>query len=156
MNVSHEPEGYDCPLCKVVAGIDEGAKTKQSDIVYRDDFVTAFISAYSTGKNPGHTTIVPNQHFENLYNLPEELGAAVFRASQKLARAIKEVFGCGGVVIRQNNEPTGDQHTFHYHLHIYPRYETDGFNNQHPDDKVLVNEETRAGQARLLKESLSG
>lgn len=155
MTLTHEPEGYDCPLCRVVKGIDEGAKTKQGDIVYKDEYVTAFISAFSTGKNPGHVTIVPNQHFENIYNLPTDLGAAIFSASQKVSEALKEAFSCGGIVIRQNNEPTGDQHTFHYHLHVYPRYDNDGFNTSHPDDKVLIDEEVRKVQAEKLKSYLN-
>jgi histidine triad (HIT) family protein len=32
------------------------------------------------------------------------------------------------VTLRQNNEPAGDQHAFHYHMHIFPRYVGDNFN----------------------------
>lgn len=151
MITSHEPENYNCPICSLVKGNDKDSKTKLSDIVYQDGLVTAFISAFTTGKNPGHVVIIPNQHFENLYNLPEEYGAAIFIATQKLAKAIKQNFECDGLTIRQNNEPAGDQHTFHYHQHIYPRYRNDGFNIQHPDDKILLEENTRNEQANSLR-----
>ena len=42
----HIPEEYICPFCLIVEGIEnEHLYTKQSDIVYKDEFVTAFISS---------------------------------------------------------------------------------------------------------------
>lgn len=32
-------------------------------------------------------------------------------------------------MIRQHNEPAGDQNILHYHLHIIPRYQNDDFYN---------------------------
>ncbi|MCR4277715.1 MAG: diadenosine tetraphosphate hydrolase, partial [Candidatus Berkelbacteria bacterium] len=34
---------------------------------------------------------------------------------------------CDGVMIQQNNEPASSQHAFHYHMHIFPRYDGDNF-----------------------------
>jgi histidine triad (HIT) family protein len=43
---NHIPEGYICPFCLIVEGIEnEHLYTKQSDIVYKDEFVTAFIAS---------------------------------------------------------------------------------------------------------------
>src|SRR4051794_23339639 len=43
---SHQPDGYRCPFCRVAGGEDlRDDYTKQSDVVYRDDTVTAFISS---------------------------------------------------------------------------------------------------------------
>src|SRR5215210_6910296 len=43
---SHQPDGYVCPFCRVVAGEDvEGHWTKQADVVWHDDLATAFIAA---------------------------------------------------------------------------------------------------------------
>lgn len=154
MITTHEPENYNCPICKLVEGSDKDSKTKLSDIVYQDSLVTAFVSAFTTGKNPGHIVIVPNSHFENLYTLPEKYGTGIFIATQEIAKAIKKTFDCEGITIRQNNEPVGDQHTFHYHQHIYPRYTNDDFNVQHPDNKILLEEEARSEQVKKLKATL--
>lgn len=32
---------------------------------------------------------------------------------------------CDGVTFLQNNEPASNQHAFHYHLHVLPRYTND-------------------------------
>jgi len=84
--------------------------------------------------------VVPNEHYENIYDLPDELGAHVFEVAKKIALLMKEVYGCDGITTLQNNEPVGGQHAFHYHLHIFPRYESDDLHkNMHdkqPADPV--------------------
>jgi diadenosine tetraphosphate (Ap4A) HIT family hydrolase len=54
-----------------------------------------------------------------------------------------------------NNELAGDQHAFHYHLHVFPRYNDDGFNEILPKDKRLASPEERAEYAKKLKDSFS-
>ncbi len=120
---NHEPQDYKCPLCCVVNGIEgDFPYTKQADIVYKDEMLTAFVASHWWPNNKGHILIVPNQHTENLYDIPEKVLAAVHVFSQKVAKALKEAYGCDGVSIRQHNEPAGDQDVWHYHLHVFPRY----------------------------------
>jgi len=38
---------------------------------------------------------------------------------------MKSAYGCDGVNLLQNNEPAAGQHAFHYHLHLFPRYDGD-------------------------------
>lgn len=40
---SHEPEYYDCPFCRIIAGHEDGYATKQ-DVIYENDYVTAKIA----------------------------------------------------------------------------------------------------------------
>lgn len=123
---SHKPEGYECPFCRVVSGV-EGPNqgTKQRDIVYKNEFVTAFIASKWWPNNKGHALVVPNKHFENIYELPVEYAAEIHRAAQLTALAMKATYGCDGISTRQHNEPAGNQDVWHYHLHVYPRYEQD-------------------------------
>jgi histidine triad (HIT) family protein len=124
---NHAPESYRCPICPAVQGLEnEDTLIKQSDIVYQDDLVTAFIGSFFIGKNDGHPIVVPNQHYENIYDLPDEVGGHIFEVAKKLALAVRQTYGCEGITILQNNEPAGGQHAFHYHTHIFPRYTDDG------------------------------
>ena len=124
-------EGYKCSICLGVQGTEnEDTLLKQADLVYKDDLVSAFINSFWVGKNEGHVIVVPNEHYETLYELPEKIGRRVFDISKKIALAMKQAYKCDGVTTRQNNEPAGDQHTFHYHFHVFPRYKDDGFNQK--------------------------
>ncbi len=123
---SHAPPGYLCPFCAVVAGAEpDSCYTKQADVVLRDRNVTGFISSHWWPRNPGHVILVPNGHYENIYELPDEFGAALFGASRRIALAMKAAYGCDGVSTRQHNEPAGNQDVWHFHLHVFPRYVDD-------------------------------
>ena len=123
---NHRSDDYDCPFCRIVAaGEVEGNNSKQSDVFYRNDFATAFISAHWFPNNAGHALVVPNQHIENLYDLPFETAAYILQAAREIAIAFKKVYSCDGTSTRQHNEPSGYQDVFHYHMHVFPRYKND-------------------------------
>jgi len=67
---------------------------------------------------------------------------------------MKAVYGCDGITTRQNNEPAGDQHAFHFHFHIFPRYSNDGYNTVQPSEKRLADPEERALYAEKLRSYL--
>lgn len=69
--------------------------------------------------NPGHILILPNPHFENIYDLPESYAAAIHHAARMITLALKESYGCDGVSTRQHNEPGDNQDVWHYHLHVF-------------------------------------
>ena len=142
--------------CQLKEGIEnEDTLLQQSDLVYKDDLVSAFINSFWVGKSEGHVIVVPNQHFENMYALPSEYGTRIFEISKKIAIVMKEAYKCDGITIRQNNEPAGDQHAFHYHLHVFPRYEHDEFNKKVTDKKKLAEPEKRITYAKKLVNALS-
>lgn len=154
MPTSNAPDNYVCPICLGVEGADtEQTLMRSTDTVYKDDLVTAFINSFFVGRNAGHVIVVPNKHYENIYDLPSEYGYRVFDTAQKIALAMKEAYGCDGITTRQNSEPAGDQHAFHFHFHIFPRYENDGFNTV-GSDKRLAGPSERAEYAQKLRLAL--
>ncbi len=151
---NHRPSDYICPFCRVVAGIeDDLAYTRQADVVHRDDVITAFISSHWRPNNRGHVLIVPNVHVENLYDMPDDLLLAVHSYSKTVARALKEVYHCDGVSVRQHNEPAGDQDVWHYHLHVFPRYVDDHLYLSH-NQLYLSDPSERAAFAGRLRQDL--
>jgi len=125
---NNAPEGYKCPICLGVQGIEnDGTMLRQSDLIYKNDKVNVFINSFFIDGNEGHLIVVPNKHFENLYELETEYGHSIIDVSQNMAIAIKNAYKCDGITIRQNNEPASGQHAFHYHMHIFPRYDDDQF-----------------------------
>jgi histidine triad (HIT) family protein len=79
--------------------------------------------------NQGHVLIIPNKHFENIYDLPVDISSKIHALSRDVALAMKSEYQCDGILLRQHNEPAGDQNIWHYHLHVIPRYQNDDFYN---------------------------
>jgi len=128
---NYAPKEYKCPICMAVAKQEnDDTWIKQDDIFYQDDLVTGFINSKAIKGNEGHPLIVPNKHFENVYDLPEEVGHQIFDIGKKTAIALKKIRTCDGVNFVQNNGPAADQHAFHYHLHIIPRFDGDNFHEE--------------------------
>jgi len=105
--------------------------SQEEKIVFKDEWITAHISSKWWRSNPGHVVVFPNQHIENIYDMPEEIGYQIFDFSKQAAIALKKIYRCDGTSIRQHNEPAGDQHVWHYHLHIFARYEGDNLYLNH-------------------------
>jgi len=151
---NHAPADYECPICIAVSGI-ENADTliSQSDIVHKDELVFAFISSFFIGNNPGHLIISPNTHFENIYDISNEILSHISKLSKRISIALKGAYDCDGVTILQNNEPEGGQHAFHYHLHVFPRYKDD---NLHANmlEKRKTSAQERLVYVNKLKEKI--
>lgn len=141
---NHAPENYACPICLAINGVENDETwITQGDIFYRDDLVMGFISSKAIKGNEGHPLIVPLKHFENLYDLPHDYAHRIIEIAKKVALALKETQTCDGVTLLQNNEPAGDQHAFHYHLHVVPRFVNDSFHEElwkaeksEPEDRI--------------------
>ena len=123
-------------------------------MVFRDDTVSVWINSFWIKGNEGHLIIVPNEHFETLYDLPKAVGHRIFEVSQQMSLLLKKAYDCDGITIRQNNEPAGDQHAFHYHLHVFPRYEEDNFNEELTKKSFLSDTKDRIGFVGKLKKYL--
>ncbi len=152
---THINDNYQCPICPAVAGLEiSQTLIKQSDIVYSNQWVTAFISSFFIGNNLGHVIIVPNQHYENIYDLPDELSYKIQDAAKEIALALKATYKCDGISTAQHNEPAGDQHAFHYHFHVFPRYKDDNLYGNMLNKRSTTPEERKV-YADKLKEYLS-
>lgn len=153
---NHASEEYKCPICLGIRGVENpDTLIKKTDLVYKDGIVSAFINSFWVGKNKGHVIVVPNKHFENLYEIPDEVGNRVFEVSKKISILMRKAYEADGITIRQNNEPAGDQHAFHYHLHIFPRYTDDDFNKNAAMKSVLYDADARAVYAEKLKQEIN-
>lgn len=152
---SNAPKDYICPICLGNKGIEnEATLLKQADLVFRDDLVSVWVNSFWIKGNEGHVIIVPNEHFENIYDLSDEVGNRIFHVSKLMSKAIKVAYSCDGITLRQNNEPAGDQHAFHYHLHVFPRYKDDNFNQELTKKSYLSDAEKRTGYVSKLKKYL--
>jgi histidine triad (HIT) family protein len=137
----HAPEGYECPFCRVVAGLENPGWNHPSDVFWQTDTITALINPRWWVNTPGHALILPNRHIENIYDLTPDIAVHVHEAARQVAIAFKRVYGCEGTSTRQHNEPAGYQEVFHYHLHVFPRYHGDQLYERHAEFRTTTPEE---------------
>jgi len=78
--------------------------------------------------NPGHVLVVPKVHATYLADLEPEIGGEVFTVGMMVAAALR---GSGvryeGVNLFLADGAAAGQEVFHVHLHVFPRFESDGF-----------------------------
>ncbi len=110
----------ECIFCKFATG-----EMEPDGKVYEDETTLAFLA--KSPNNHGHTLVIPKTHFENVYDLTDEAGAALMKTIRKTATALKKSLNADGVNILQNNEKAAGQAVFHVHFHIIPRFYKDGF-----------------------------
>lgn len=152
---NHAPHDYKCPICLGIKGVEsEDTLLKQADLIYKDDKVSVFINSFWIDTARGHVIVVPNGHYENIFDMPSEVGYRVFDVAKKISLAMKQAYGCDGITLRQNNEPASDQHAFHYHLHIFPRYEGDSYNINMTKKSILSDPNERTSYANKLRTAL--
>jgi histidine triad (HIT) family protein len=107
-----------CPFCKIASGKAEGS------IIYEDDTILAFMDLIPA--RVGHALVIPREHYENIYEIPEEVLAKVAIAVKRVSVALKKTFGMEGVKIIQLNGRTAGQVVFHIHFHVIPIVSSSG------------------------------
>ena len=115
-----------CTFCKIVR------KEAPASLVYEDAKVIAFLSIQPI--NIGHTLVVPKKHYENIYEIPEEEVAYLYKVVKKVAYAVKNAVSAEGIRIVQNNGEAAGQVIFHLHVHIIPMNKQKSFLH-HPETR---------------------
>ncbi len=74
----------------------------------------------------GHSLIVPNKHYENIFDIPEEELTHIIKFAQKISLHLKERLGTTGINILHASGKSAQQSVSHFHIHIFPRFDNDG------------------------------
>ena len=104
----------DCPFCSIASG------KATASIVYEDAAIIAFMDLNPA--NVGHTLVVPKEHWENIYEVPEKVLAEVAAIVKRVSGAVKKTVGAGGISVLQLNGRAADQSVMHFHVHVIPRF----------------------------------
>lgn len=138
----HASPNYICPICLGIQGIEnENTLIRDSDILFIDEFIMVFVASYFIKGSEGHLIVVPIDHFENFYDLPDQIGSKIFSVAKKFAKKMKAAYDCDGINILQNNEPAAGQHAFHYHMHLFPRFKGDNIWDEMAHKRVTTQKE---------------
>jgi len=129
----------DCLFCSIIS------KREAAHILYEDDYVCCFLDKYPICK--GHTLVVPKNHYVEFSDVDEESLSKVIQSAQRLAQALESLLNTDGITIMQNNGLF--KSVDHYHMHVIPRFEGDGFSWIEP--KNIVTEEEFIALSRNVK-----
>ncbi|MFH1509293.1 MAG: HIT family protein [bacterium] len=102
-----------CVFCKIIKGEVPAHK------VYEDENVLAFLDIAPIA--PGHTLVVPKNHFETFVETDDFELANLITVSKKVGQAMKQGLSVGGFNVCLNNDRVAGQIVFHTHLHVIPR-----------------------------------
>lgn len=148
--MKHAPPGYECPFCDIADMLPSHAP--ESAIVFVDTNVFALVPTHHYAGIKGNCLVVPRSHYENVLDIPDDLGTDFFRATRRLAHAMQNALGCEGISTRQHNGPAGNQDVWHFHLHVFPRYSNDGL---YGGEKVRYSTEERIKLAKSLRSAFA-
>jgi len=106
-----------CIFCKIIKGEIPSAK------VFENEKVFAFLDINPLTK--GHCLLIPKQHFENIFDIDENILFEINKTAKQLAVKIKNNLGATGVNLVNASGKDAEQSVFHFHLHLVPRYDND-------------------------------
>jgi histidine triad (HIT) family protein len=109
-----------CLFCSMVSG------KEPYSLVHETKSVLALMDIHPV--NPGHVLVVPKVHATYLADLEPEIGGEIFRVGMMVAAGLRgSGVRCEGVNLFLADGAAAGQEVFHVHLHVFPRFESDGF-----------------------------
>jgi histidine triad (HIT) family protein len=106
----------DCRFCGIASG------DVEAHVVFEDEVSLAFLD--NRPLFPGHSLLIPREHHETIWDLPDDLVGPLFANAQLVSSGIRTAMNAQGAFIAVNNVVS--QSVPHVHVHIVPRNRKDG------------------------------
>lgn len=137
-----------CLFCRIASG------SVAAPIVFTGDDSLAFLDHRPVF--PGHTLLIPRQHYETLADLPAGMIEPLFSKAQLIARAVERAMAAEGTFVAINNRIS--QSVPHLHVHIVPRRKKDGLRGffwprqsyKTPEEEADIQKSVSDAVSRLL------
>ena len=136
-----------CLFCGIAAG------SVRASIVAEDASTIAFIDLRQF--HPGHTLVIPRSHFSDVRELDSSTGAALMATVVRMTRAVSAVFPHEGLSLWHSIGEAAFQEVPHLHIHIHPRFRSDGVLRVYPRAPERLHEERRDEYAAMLRQYLA-
>ena len=129
-----------CLFCRIVSG------EVPAVVVFEDEKTIGFLDHRPLF--PGHTLLVPREHYETLTDVPVKQVGPLFENAQLLSRAVETAMEAEGTFVAMNNRVS--QSVPHLHIHIVPRRRKDGLKGFFwPRTKYKTQEEMEVVQQKI-------
>jgi histidine triad (HIT) family protein len=100
----------DCIFCKIAAG-----EIPSRKVHHEDDTVVSFLDI--NPQSPGHTLVIPTEHFVWFQDMPDEYFQRLMRASKAIAQKLKDDHQADFVKLRIDGRDVP-----HVHVHLIPQF----------------------------------
>lgn len=107
-------------FCEIVA------ERAPAVVVHRSNRAIAFLPKDGI-LAPGHTLVTPLAHAVDLFDVSEADLEATMLLVKRLSEAMRVAIGADGVNVLNASGPHSEQSVLHFHFHVVPRWEGDGF-----------------------------
>ncbi len=124
-----------CIFCKINQG------EIPSYTLYEDELVRVFLNAFPEAR--GHLLIIPKDHYENIFDTPNEILERINVVAKKMALILQSKLGATGLNIVNNSGVDAGQEVFHLHYHLVPRFKNDALNlkfNGTTKEEIIIEE----------------
>jgi len=136
----------DCVFCRLISG------QLEASLVYEDRRTVALMDIQPV--TSGHMLVMPRSHSSSLADLDADDGAQIFRVAQLAAAALRHSgLRCQGVNLLLADGAAAGQEVFHVHVHVFPRFEGDGFGLRLPADSEIRPRAELDATASALREA---
>jgi len=135
----------ECIFCDI------GAGAAPAERLLETERVVAFLDIAPV--NYGHTLVIPKDHYATFLDLPDDLWTEMSQVARRVAGALRKVLYAQGFNLGMNNFEAAGQVVFHAHLHVIPRYSTDGL---HFFPQGVYHGKDRENTGRQLRDYLTG
>jgi histidine triad (HIT) family protein len=108
-----------CVFCEIVENNAPAVR------LFEDDLVVSFLDIAPI--NPGHALVIPREHHSSITTVPEAVHGRMLQIGAKLGVAMQRELAADGFNLHLANGTCAGQVLIHTHLHVIPRYPTDGF-----------------------------
>jgi histidine triad (HIT) family protein len=108
----------DCIFCKIVAGEIPSHK------IYEDDNYFAFLDIFPASR--GHSLVIPKSHHVDIHSMSADVYGGLATVAKRVADLLMAKLSSEGTTIFQMNREAGWQTVFHAHMHVIPRWSSDG------------------------------
>lgn len=119
-----------CIFCRIIGG------EEMVSIVYEDKSAIAFLDVQPASH--GHTLVVSKDHYETLFDLPEDLLTHCMAVAKRIAPGLRRAVGAQAINVFSANGKAGGQDVPHFHLHLIPIREGEPFALQLPPDDAPI------------------
>jgi histidine triad (HIT) family protein len=125
-----------------------------ASIVFADALTMAFLDLRQF--HPGHTLVIPRQHFHDVRELNETTGAALMATVSRVTLAVGRAFPQQGISLWNSIGEAAFQEVPHLHIHIHPRILGDDVLRVYPHAPTMPEKDVRDDYAARIRAQLGG